>query len=425
MGGRGIFKIDRMFTKELHRRLSEYKRKHFPNYDFLPSMNHIEEIVLAVLWASIMRDEGRVSRFTVGFGEPNDLEDMALIFRTPRRLTAEELGKLAHAARPPTGLIGVWPREKRGQWLPYGALSHISSQPENWDLYIWGLQTTGLMKVKFQALDPGRVIVGMPGTDAIAEITGQGAGFISDIWQREARELMEPKKSKRKTGKPLKNPARYFLLRHFLQSDVMKEILTRVRLLGHGGSLIFVPNSHKWERSLERPVFYSCEQTLNEIRPIQNFLNKEIQKLERDYPEDSLVRANHLMMSSKVRYFIGNAARSIAYLSSIDGATILCKDFTVFSFGAKIKASRQVAKAIKVTRILPLETMSPPEEIALDQEFRGTRHLSAALFVLENPGTVAFVVSQDGGITGLTLGRIDGEKSRPRLLAYKALELLL
>jgi hypothetical protein len=73
-----------------------------------------------------------------------------------------------------------------------------------------------------------------------------------------------------------------------------------------------------------------------------------------------------------------------------------------------------------VTRISPFEDV-PPSDVALDDEFRGTRHLSAARFVLSNPSAIAFVVSQDGGITGLM---VEPDSSK-KLLAIKSMELLL
>src|SRR4029450_1044782 len=106
------------------------------------------------------------------------------------------------------------------------------------------------------------------------------------------------------------------------------------------------------------------------------------------------------------------------------GATVLGKDFEALAFGAKLKA-RKGAKAEAITRILPLERDLGSDQVTLDQEFRGTRHLSAARFVFHNPGSAAFVVSQDGGITGFVMDSIGGEEPVPKLLAYRGLELLL
>jgi hypothetical protein len=61
---------------------------------------------------------------------------------------------------------------------------------------------------------------------------------------------------------------------------------------------------------------------------------------------------------------------------------------------------------------------------SLEQEFRGTRHQSAALFIRGNPGARAFVISQDGSVTGLEWS--DRTESHTKLLtAYRGLELLL
>jgi DNA integrity scanning protein DisA with diadenylate cyclase activity len=55
--------------------------------------------------------------------------------------------------------------------------------------------------------------------------------------------------------------------------------------------------------------------------------------------------------------------------------------------------------------------------------FRGKRHLSAARFVINNSRSIAFVVSQDGGITAFAIGK-DKSNGKNKLLAYKELEVL-
>jgi hypothetical protein len=67
-----------------------------------------------------------------------------------------------------------------------------------------------------------------------------------------------------------------------------------------------------------------------------------------------------------------------------------------------------------VTRISPFEDV-PASDVPLDEEFRGTRHLSAARFVLSNPNVIGFVVSQDGGITGLIVEPGSSKKTRNQI----------
>ena len=105
-------------------------------------------------------------------------------------------------------------------------------------------------------------------------------------------------------------------------------------------------------------------------------------------------------------------------LALVDGAAVLNKSFDVLAFGAKIKETQKIGSYQTVSKVLPLESDSEPKESPLAHEFRGKRHLSAARFVLNNPNSLVFTVSQDGGITCFIM-------SDKKLMAYKGIELLL
>lgn len=414
MTNASIFKLDKKFIRELRRRLLYTKEIYFGSRskprlvdpESIPSVEQIEEIILALFWASAQKEEGRLSRYRVTFAEPNPLNFLALVFKTLKLWDVEELRKLSPAVIPPDGQIGVWAYGEEGK------------------LRIWGLQTTGMMRVSFEVIDPGRVVVSHLGFK-IAEISGQKAGFISPAWNRRSLEIMSRLGADgTPTGEVLSQLSIY----------VTQEILRRIRQLGHGGAVIFVPDSRKWVRSVDQPVFYACGQHLNEMQRIREALEDELRQVnEKTVSEENkqlqiVQRGMNLLGSHSYKIFIGNAARSIAYLSAVDGATVLNGNFEVLAFGVKLRAPRKAAKAVKsttVTRILPLESEHGLEEVALDQEFRGTRHMSAAQFVLNNPGAIAFVVSQDGGITGLVMRRVNGSEPKVKLLAFRRLELLL
>ncbi len=409
-GDSSIFKMDRQFIEQLLDRLLNAKKYYFGSDsgrelvspESVPSAEQIEEIILALLWASTQREEGRLSRPSVMFAEPLPLNYMALVFAAPKRLTVEELRKLAPAVAPPDGQIGVWP------------------SGESVELHIWGLQTTDLMRVLFKVIDPGRVVVSHLGFQ-IAEITGQRAGFVYRYWDRSALELMSTLGADGTTAGEMLS---------YLSIYATQEILRRVRLLGHGGTIIFVSPGRRWERSVE-PVFYACEQRLNQMQRIAEALEGALRQVGKgtssgeDERHIILRKGMELIGSHEYKAFLGAAARSIAHLSTVDGATILSENFEVLAFGAKLKSPRRGAKAAMVTRLLPLEGAARRAEVPLDQEFRGTRHLSAAQFVFNNPGATAFVVSQDGGITGLFMGEEEGEEPQSKLIAFKGLELVL
>jgi len=279
---------------------------------------------------------------------------------------------------------------------------------------IRGLQTTGLSSATFRILDPGRLTISFPASSVIAEIAGTRAGFISSDWSSKVQWMMAPKRAW-----PRGTPRNLF---SFLTVEFTEQILSRIRQLGHGGTVVFVPDDLLWSKSVDRPIFYDCSQRLNELEPIVEALRHEVSAISSKDPREIMKSGITLIASAPYERAIGDAADSVAYLSSVDGATILNNEFSVLAFGVKLKPTKKkkASTTEMIAIISPYEGI-PLSDVPIDQEFRGTRHLSAARFVLNNPNAVAFVVSQDGGITGLIMD----QDSPGRLLAIKSLELLL
>jgi hypothetical protein len=393
-----IFKIDRPFVKELHKRLERLRKQylgHLSASKDTPNVEQLEELISTIIWASTQHEEGRLSRFAVAFAKPSLLDFLALSFEVPKRLSTEELRKLAPAVLPRDGRVMVWPNTATNV------------------LEICGVQTTSLSSVTFRVLDPGRLTVSFPLDSTIAEITGTRAGFISSDWNNKGQRMMAPPGGS--TG------GAFGELLSFFSIHETQQILSRIRLLGHGGTIVFVQDNLAWQKSVDRPIFYGCNQNLNELDRIVESFRREVEATPGGTSSDTMKKGLELIASTPYQHFIGEAARSIAYLSSVDGATILNSKFSVLAFGAKLKPKKKTKsdKVEMVTRVFPFEGVIA-SDVPIDEEFRGTRHLSAARFVLNNPKSVAFVVSQDGGITGLIM-----EARSSTLFAFKSLELLL
>ena len=327
------------------------------------------------------------------------MDHLALIFDSHKRLSVEELRKLAPAVVQLEGHIGIWPSGPRGE------------------LQIWGLLTNSMLQLTFEVIDSGRITVSTLPNDKVAEITGQRAGFVSADWNSNALDLLSP---------PDSNIERttFGMAMGYLSIHATQEILRQMRLLGHGGAIIFVPNGNRWERSVEQPIFYGCSQKLNKITRLIESFRKEVSTITQGAEPFDLEKTKRCfeLFSERYKPWIDDAARSIAYLTAIDGATILSKSFEVLGFGVKLRASKNVSGRVKT--ISPLDSESGLDEKPLNEAFRGTRHLAAARFVVNNPGSTAVVLSQDSGITGLVVDKVP-TASTPKLLAYKGLELLL
>jgi hypothetical protein len=410
MSNNDTFKLDKQFLKELHKRLLKEQKEpfgfkiktHKSKISEIPSLKHLEEIISGMLWASTQTEEGRLPRFRVAYGpqpvntEQINVEHISLGFDpfSLKPCTAEELRKLAPAVVPPNGQITVYPFRD--------------------ELYIQGLQNTDLWGIIFEIVEPARMVIRYPLNVRLAEITGQKSGFIDKNWSNKAGELLF-------VNKPDNNQPIYAWFLH-LYSDIVRETLNQVRLLRHGGTLIFVPDDNLWKKSVEDLV-YKCEHRYNGVRRIERSLLALFQSVIKGKDKDEYFK---LMTDASIEHFrsqeytavASEVARTLAYLTAVDGATILSKNFDVLAFAAKIKEKQKVIRDQKVTKFLPLESAAQPDTSLLTHEFRGKRHLSAARFVINNPDSIVFTVSQDGGITSFVI-------ENGNLLAYKGLELLL
>ena len=91
--------------------------------------------------------------------------------------------------------------------------------------------------------------------------------------------------------------------------------------------------------------------------------------------------------------FIWDGASFLADLAAVDGALVLLADLTIVGFGAHVNSPQngvnvQAAQDQEGTKF----GKSPMQRL-------GTRHSSTARFCYQRPGTVGFVVSQDGVVS--------------------------
>ena len=395
-----LFRLDVAFIKELRKQLSIRKNAvldTFPDSAFFPNVGQLKILIETMIWASIQFEEGRLTPLRVSFSEPMPFDHLGLVFRESKELNVEELRRLGPATLPPDGQIGVWP-------LGPGK-----------KLRVWGLQTNNLHGTTFEIIDPARLVIRFVGRFAIAVINGNQAGFISKDWNDRCADLFY--------GAYASDLTPGGLARGFFWSQITEEILRRVRLLKHGGTLLLVTDKNRWRTRVD-PLFYECEIHLDKVRPISRRLESQLEnidaKAEPGVQRVAAIRST-IDLNHSEQIAIGDAARAIAYLSAIDGATVLDVGFRVLAFGAKIGPTK-VKEPLLARVISPFDREST-RLIALEKEFRGTRHQSAARFVRDNPGSRAFVVSQDGGVTGI--GWTSDNNNERTLTVYEGLELLL
>jgi hypothetical protein len=400
------FKLERRFIVELARKLRSVNRTFLPDSKvstlmpskFLPTLSQLTDIIIHLFWASTQFEEGRPLRFRAAYSYPTGLEHLDICFglRSLRPWTTEAIRRLAPAVAPPDGTMFV------GSF--YGKL------------YILGIGSSPSLGVEFEVIDPARLIVKFPFGQAVAEISGAGAGLIPEEWRTRISNVL----SDFHTRSDADHHRR--LLMQVLFRRMTAETLKRIRILRHGGTLIFVDHPTEWKKSAERHSVPTFSVVYNGIRHIVNGVVEQLEDtLGLGSDEVQVLRKAYSLISDyKISTFLANSARTLAYLSGVDGAVVVNNNYDLLGFGIKIAEKTKSSAKQRVKRIMPFEHLTEESfaEPLLAHEFKGKRHLSSARFVLNNPTCRSFTVSQDGGITCFLIE--DGQ-----LCAYSGIELSL
>jgi len=190
----------------------------------------------------------------------------------------------------------------------------------------------------------------------------------------------------------------------FAHEAFIESILLYTAELHHGGTLLFVPDeiTHEDPRLLSR---VSIKYVLPNTRPRNALVSAMATRLKRNALAERLqnrrtVKAGELEQLSALESdqeecedAARDAARFIASLTSVDGAVVLTDTLRIIGFGAEVTAGSSGGDEIHVA-----QTAEAAETKKLRFAEYGTRHRSAFRFVSSMEPSVAFIMSQDGGV---------------------------
>lgn len=346
----------------------------FHGADGVPDKENFAKIMDSAFWTSFSRDEGNAVTISIIYAKAEESFE-TFLFDKPIPFDVKNLVKLGAALENPRADIGVWPDDD-------GLLK------------IWGFKTrseiTIIANLWIQALGPGRVLITFAGK-SIGALISNKAVFVDDANLMQA---VVPKLS----------------LSADEQSDPMLKMFRYTSLLntaramrnhGRGGTLLVVPNSEDWRKSIKAPITYTGGASFLEsdfnvalkptlLAPITDLFSTLIKSKEGAQREKL----------SKMREQVEQQCKHIARLTAVDGALAMTFDRFVFCFGAKIIAAEGQEMVNSIRVLQPFEGDKGTNANITD--LGGTRHQSAALFAHAQPGSVAIVVSQDGDVTFFT-----------------------
>jgi hypothetical protein len=390
--------------------------------DPLPDIAILETLISVCYQASLLREEERPIRFRLILRDPERFPAEQgpptglhrLVFTQPRPLNEHELRRLSPAVEFYRSLVGVALDPERGLQI-WGI---IYSGPR-WVQTIHGGRGTSQplpMSLVLRVTGPGRIAV-CKGSITVATLNGgrvarpsldvfdshwlpaSFAEVRAEIW---ALHTVAREKANAPWA-PLDPDFPKILAQH-----VIRRMITIIRTLHHGGTLLLLP-PHRTAEFFCENHYLAIKYKFVEEEPRQRFRTLIVGLM------NALAEAyglyGHQRNSVGWLEFVGSrndtlsrldealfeVAHLIAGLSAIDGAVVLTKRFEVLGFGGEI--SGELAPVLTVARALDAEG----EQV--EREFTngvGTRHRSVYRLCNAIHDAVAIVVSQDGNVRFVT-----------------------
>lgn len=322
----------------------------------IPDEATIAEVINVAFWSSLRREEGLSPEISLAF-LPIEQAVRPLKFARPLPFEPTALARLAPAVQRPGIHLGVWRTD--GDFHVWGTTQQVPGST-----FILEVIRPGLLVVK-------RRRVRVPGKYAnVAVLQGDEIRIVDENSSGLAGE------------KPLMASLLGFDSARAWTDPVntIVQLATSMRAHGRGGSLLIVPSgSASWRDSMVQPMLYALQPPYPELSVL----------IQQDVDRDDPAR----------REAVKKSVDLIAGLTAVDGATVIDDQYALLGFGAKIRRLRHQQAVEKLLVSAPVAGTSA--ELIEVSQMGGTRHLSAAQFVHDQPDSVALVASQDGGFTAM------------------------
>ncbi|GAB3816307.1 putative sensor domain DACNV-containing protein [Pontibacter rugosus] len=320
-----------------------------------PSAAVIESIIDTLFWSSLRREEGVSPKISLAYVSPEQA-GAPIIFEHRLELTSAVLAKLSPAVERPGVHLGVWQDE--GKLYIWGATRVIPSL-----CFVLDVSAPALLVIKH------RRIGGVGKFANVAVLKGDQVKVINE----QAASLPDC-------------PSLLATLLNFSSSysdhdgvNILVQLAVSMRAHGRGGTLLIVQSgTDSWKKSIIHPILYSIAPAFHGLADLMR--------------QEQSERSKSIWQGS-----LRNAVEGVAGLTAVDGATIITNEYELLAFGAKIGRPEGKPPIDKVVFTEPIvgnqpTTLSPAQR-------GGTRHLSAAQFVQDQPNAFALVASQDGAFT--------------------------
>lgn len=390
----------------------------------LPNDEHLADLISICYHASLLKEEGRRIEFRVIAYQQEDflqdtknsakfhlLGERAVLFYKPREFSVAELRRLAPAAEFVRSLICV-SLSKQGRWSTWGLIDTGS----NWWNFIHHEASGGQPppdRLTISSNSPGELVFSAAGDVFFSLRTGGlyypssdlfFSGLVSD-YLIPAKEALYLDTLKALDSDAFDNekhdnnyPQRFY-------SFCLSRVLSNIRDKGHGGTLIVVRDeiSHDDPRLTDRVTLkypseydHAWKLMVQSLKLHRNYYDLHFKLWDskspitvEDYKKISIIESQ----KEEVEEQLSECLQFLASLSSVDGAVVVSDRLRLIGFGAEVIAQSPTLTAVK----LALDGHARKSNRTSIESY-GTRHRSAFRFCLSYEDSVAFIVSQDGGV---------------------------
>jgi hypothetical protein len=392
--------------------------------DPLPEAAALEGFFAACYQASMLREEERPVTFRAILTEPalfapegRPPEGLQRL-EFPRSLPFDprELRRLSVAADPQRTLIGVRPDGQGGLRI-WGLINSGT----RWLRDVYGGRRAGAplpLAPVVHANAPGS-IEAYKGHELVGKLQGgRLSGSRVDPFESEwlpgqfsrlLEEFTERHEAARNHARELSGERWAPLeptLRRRITERMMKRVISVVRDARHGGTVIFIPLENAGDLSSEDPYIdlrypFADDRArlgfpdlivdiLNRLGQLYGSADHEQEPAAVGWEEFEATTDDEIATLDEALF---ETAHLIAGLAAADGAVVMSKQNELLGFGGMI--SGRLPAVNSVARALDLEGEKVAEEGTANV---GARHRSAYRLAGALPGSVAVVISQDGGV---------------------------
>jgi hypothetical protein len=319
-----------------------------------PDAETIETMIDAAFWASLRREEDHLPTISLVYLPPEQA-GQPLLFERNLPLAPRALTRLSPAVERPGIHLGVWHYD--GELRVWGTTRSIPRY-----CFVLEVVEPGLLVIKHRRGDEYKKFANVAVLEGDeVKIVDEGGANLPDC------------------------PSLVTSLLGFHSPafgdesvNVLVQLAVSMRAHRRGGSLLVVPHgTTAWRESIVHPIPYPVVPAYPELARL---MRRESDESDRRW-QDAVRRA----------------VDAIAGLTAVDGAAVLSDQHDLLAFGAKIARAggRPPVEKVSVTEpVLGSEAM-----VRHPSQIGGTRHLSAAQFVSDQPDALALVASQGGRFT--------------------------